>query len=92
MGINTKGYVRKNIQTKEADPKEKLERDLKSCMRCKFFYGNNNRCINNKKCSGRITDKQKAAQEEKKNSECYGCPYGKGKDYCFPCMKKLLGK
>ncbi len=92
MGINTKGFAKKNIQTKEADPKEKLERDLKSCMRCKFFYGNSNRCINNKKCSGRITDKQKAAQEEKKNSECYGCPYGKGKDYCFPCMKKLLEK
>lgn len=63
MGINTKGSVRKNIQTKEADPKERLERDLKSCMRCRVFYGNNNRCINNKKCSGRITDKQKAAQE-----------------------------
>lgn len=92
MGINTKGSVFKNVQTKKADSKEKLERDLKSCMRCKFFYGNSNRCINNKECSGRMTDKQKAAQEEKKNSDCYDCPYGKGKDYCFPCMKKIMGK
>lgn len=57
---------------------------IPSCMRCKFFYGNSNRCINNKECSGRRTDKQKVAKEEKKNSECYYCPYGKG--YCFPCM------
>lgn len=68
MGINTKGFAKKNIQTKKADPKEKLERDLKSCMRCKFFYENSNRCINNKECSGRITDKQKAAQEEKQKA------------------------
>ena len=90
MGINTKGSAKKKLKKKKVDPKVKLERDLKSCMRCKFFYGNNNRCIKNKKCSGRMTEK--AALKEKKNSKCFGCPYRKGKSYCFPCMRELLGK
>ena len=60
MGINIKGSGKKKSPKKETDPKEKLDRDLKSCMQCKFFYGNNNRCIKNKECSGRITDEQKA--------------------------------
>lgn len=92
MGINIKGSGKKKSQKKETDPKEKLERDLKSCMQCKFFFGNNNRCIKNKECSGRITDEQKAAQEEKKKSKCYGCPYGRNSTYCFPCIKDLMGK
>ena len=25
---------------------DKLERDLKDCMHCKFFWGHNNRCAN----------------------------------------------
>ena len=37
MGINIKGSGKKKSQKKETDPKEKLERDLKSCMQCKFF-------------------------------------------------------
>lgn len=92
MGINTKGSVGKKAEQRAADPKQKLERELRSCMRCKFFYGHNNRCIHNKKCSGRMTDEQKAALEKKKNSKCHDCPYGKGRDYCFPCMRELLGK
>lgn len=92
MGINTKKSAGKSPKQKKADPKERLERDLRSCMRCKFFYGNNNRCINNKKCSGKMTDREKAAHKERKNSECYNCPYGKGKAYCFPCVRKLMGK
>ena len=27
----------------------KLEKDLRDCMRCKFFYGNNSQCLA-KKC------------------------------------------
>lgn len=27
-----------------------------------------------------------------KNSPCYGCPYKKQEGYCFPCMKRILGK
>ena len=91
MGINTKGFAKKKSKKIVANPKEKLVRDLRSCISCKFFYGHNNRCINNKKCSGRMTEKEKAALEEKKKSKCYGCPYGKGKGYCFPCMRELLG-
>lgn len=92
MGINTKGSVRKNTQTKETDPREKLEKDLRKCMHCKFFYGNNSGCLKNKTCSGGMSEQEKAALEEKKKSKCYGCPYGRGRDYCFPCMRELLGK
>ena len=69
MGINNKGTTKKKSNKKMADPKEKLERELRSCMRCKFFYGHNNQCINNKKCSGRMTETEKAALEEKKKSK-----------------------
>lgn len=23
---------------------------------------------------------------------CIGCPYGKHHEFCFPCMKKILGR
>ena len=25
-------------------------------------------------------------------TECVGCPYYQGNGYCFPCMRKLIGK
>lgn len=86
MGINTK---RQKPEKKKVaiDAKEQLERDLRSCMNCKYFYGNDIRCIKNKKCGA---GKQK--QEEYKDSKCIGCPYGKNSRYCFPCMKDILGK
>lgn len=31
-----------------------LEKDLKDCMRCKFFYGNNSQCLA-RKCVFRVT-------------------------------------
>lgn len=91
MGINTKAQKAKHIK-ENVDSKEKLERDLKSCMNCKFFYGHDSGCINNEEC-GMGYDRQKEKQQ--KNSQdklCYDCPYGKGKSYCFPCIRKLLQK
>ena len=29
---------------------------------------------------------------KKEPSPCDGCPYGKGREFCFPCWKKLLGQ
>ena len=51
MGINAKKQKPEKI-SKENNAKEKLERDLRSCMKCKYFWGNDNRCINNEKCVG----------------------------------------
>ena len=62
MGVVQKKFSRRHKHKLSAE--EKLERDLKDCMKCKYFWGNNND----------------------------GCPYNKGSGYCFPCMKKILGK
>lgn len=86
MGINAKKQKSEKI-SKENNAKEKLERDLRSCMKCKYFWGNDNRCINNEKCGA---GKQKT--EKQQESKCVGCPYGKNSRYCFPCMRDLLGK
>ena len=65
----------------------KLEEDLRSCMRCKFFYGNNIQCIA-KKCVKE--ENRTGTVEPDKESICFGCPYKQSDGYCFPCMKKLL--
>ena len=65
----------------------KLEKDLRSCMRCEFFYGSSRQCIA-KKCVEEESRTGKMAPG--KGSPCFGCPYGKPEGYCFPCMKKIL--
>lgn len=67
-------------------PEEKFNKELRDCMRCKYFWGNNNRCTNSK-CY-----KETKAVVKNHPSECDNCPYNKGDGYCFPCMKKILGK
>lgn len=65
----------------------KLGEDLKSCMRCKFFYGNNSQCLA-KKC---VKEESKPEiMEDDKESLCFGCPYRQSEKYCFPCMRKIL--
>ena len=87
MGINVK--IQKSpkpidIVTAEA----RLERDLKSCMRCRYFHGNNRQCIV-KKCVKEDV-KQPEITVEEKQSKCFGCPYPHTEGYCFPCMKEAL--
>ena len=86
MGINAKKQ-KPDIADVELDEKDKLERDLRSCMKCRFFWGNDSRCIHNKKCGA---GKQKADKQQ--DNKCTGCPYGRNSTYCFPCMRDLLGK
>jgi hypothetical protein len=85
MGIVQKKSVRRYKRKLSAE--EKLDKDLKDCMKCKYFWGNNNRCIRNK-----CYKEKKQVVVDKPVSECDGCPYNKGEGYCFPCMKKILGK
>ena len=89
MGINAKKQ-KPEKNSKENNAKEKLERDLRSCMKCKYFWGNDNRCINNKKCGSR--NSTNCNEYKPKDRKCIGCPYGKDSLYCFPCMKDLLGE
>lgn len=86
MGINVK--VQKSAKEKEViKAYAKLERDLKSCMRCRFFYGNNSQCIANR-C---IKENLKPINVQDKEDICFECPYRQSERYCFPCMKRLLG-
>jgi hypothetical protein len=85
MGINQK-TAKHRYERHRLTPEEKLERDLKKCMNCRFFWGNNSRCAKQHCCK----------PEEKKQIEmpkqCKGCPYYQGNGYCFPCMRKLIGR
>ena len=83
MGINVR--VQNYKETKEIPSFEaKLERDLRSCMKCRFFYGHNSQCVANE-C---VKEVKKQQEEENKESLCYECPYKQSEQYCFPCMKK----
>lgn len=63
---------------------KKLERELKDCMHCKFFWGHNNRCANGTCC------KPSKKKEQKLPAECVGCPYYQGNDYCFLILSILV--
>lgn len=64
-----------------------LEKDLRDCMRCQFFYGNNSQCLA-KKC---VREESKPEiTEADKESRCFGCPYRQSEKYCFPCMREIL--
>lgn len=53
MGVNVK--VQKSPKPKDIVTAEvRLEQDLKSCMRCRYFYGNNRQCIAKKCVKGDI--------------------------------------
>lgn len=65
----------------------KLEKDLRSCMCCKFFYGNNSQCLAKKYVK---EESKSEIMEEDKESLCFGCPYRLSEKYCFPCMREIL--
>lgn len=83
------GKIKIQINPKSKDVVMKriqLGMDLKDCMHCKFFYGNSRQCIA-KKCTG----EEKKHSEQDKSDKCFGCHYRQSENYCFPCMKELLG-
>ena len=87
-GRNAKMEEKKNNKhrlTKVEREERKFNKDLKDCMRCKFFWGNDSRCIN----SNCFKEKRKEP-EKTVRSECTDCSYKQGDGYCFPCMKKIL--
>lgn len=68
MGINVK--VQKAPKLKDIVVEEaKLEKDLKSCMRCKFFHGNSRQCIL-KKCIKEEKKQPEITEEEKQSKLC----------------------
>lgn len=87
MGINQKKNKSKKLDKVERE-RRRFDRALRDCMHCKFFWGNNHRCAMNKCCK----TNQETVTEKKIPEKCVGCPYKQSNDYCFPCMKKILGK
>lgn len=87
MGIST---VTNKSSDKTLNKQSAIDRDLKACMKCKYFWGNNHQC-SLKRC---YKEKKKPAVSQNivKRSECDGCTYRQSERYCFPCMKKLLEK
>lgn len=90
MGIN----VRMRNSPKPAEmvmARTSLERDLKNCMRCRYFYGNNSQCLA-KDCIREDVGKEAGSKtiEQNKGDICYDCPYRQSERYCFPCMRKIL--
>lgn len=86
MGVNTKSD-KKRRKRYELTEEEKIERDLRSCMRCRYFYGSKFQCPKQECCK----EEPQAKPKLELPSECAGCPYRKGDIVCFPCMMKLLG-
>lgn len=83
------GKIKIQINPKSKDVVMKriqLGMDLKDCMHCKFFYGNSRQCIA-KKC----TREERKKPEQDRSNKCFGCHYRQSENYCFPCMKELLG-
>ena len=60
----------KHRLTKAEREERKFNKDLKDCMRCKFFWGNDSRCIN----SNCFKEKRKEP-EKTVRSECTDCSY-----------------
>lgn len=87
MGINVK-VQRSEKQENTALFYVKQDKELQDCMHCKYFYGNSRQCLA-RHCTKELAEPQK---QEDKDSPCYGCSYKKQEGYCFPCMKRLLGK
>ena len=69
-----------------------LEKDLRNCMRCRYFYGNNSQCLA-KNCIREETGKEAGPnimERSDKDDLCFDCPYKQSERYCFPCMRKIL--
>ena len=57
-------------------------------MKCKYFWGNDNRCINNKKCGSKNSTNCNAYKP--KDSKCIGCPYGKDNLLLFSLYERFV--
>lgn len=84
---SVKKRTNKNYISKEERERKQFDRELRDCMKCRFFWGNNHRC-ELERC---YKEKKQVVDDVRKPSKCDGCGYSNG-DYCFPCMKDLLGK
>ena len=87
MGINQK-RSRTKKQDKATLEKRRFDRELRECMHCKYFWGNNHQCLLNKCSKSQNVYKKEKSIPEK----CKGCSYNQSDNYCFPCMKDMLSK
>lgn len=81
MGTNVGISLKSNKRTELQDD---FDKELSQCMKCKFFWGNDSRCIHTN-CY-----KEKKQETKDKKSICEDCPYKQSSGYCFPCMRDLM--
>lgn len=74
----------------DVEYQDRLDNEIQDCMKCRYFWGNSSRCISQKCFTERMPDK--SDQKEQRDRDCEGCLYRQEQDYCFPCMKKILGR
>lgn len=85
MGTNV--IVKENNKhTDVSAERMKLERDLRSCMQCKFFH-NGSLCAKYK-----CVEEEEQKKQPERPAKCIGCPYLINEQICFPCMRKMLGQ
>lgn len=89
MGIIQRGSGKRPHHI-DVEYQDRLDNEIQDCMKCRYFWGNNSRCISQKCFTERMPDK--SDQKEQRDRDCEGCPYRQEQDYCFPCMKKILGR
>ena len=58
----------------------------KDCVYCRYWNESRKKCGLGSDCYFLKEEPKKAP------SPCDGCPYGRGHEFCFPCMKKILGQ
>lgn len=89
MGIIQRGSGKRPHHI-DVEYQDRLDNEIQDCMKCRYFWGNNSRCISQKCFTERMPDK--SDQKEQRDRDCEACPYRQEQDYCFPCMKKILGR
>ena len=74
-------------QETASETKIKLTKELRDCMNCRYFHGNNSQCIR----TGCIACPKEKPEIDVTHA-CYQCRFSKPEGYCFPCLRKMMGE
>ena len=71
MGIIKRGSGKRPHHI-DVEYQDRLDNEIQDCMKCRYFWGNNSRCISQKCFTERMPDK--SDQKEQRDRDCEGCP------------------
>lgn len=75
---------------RQSDKKEimdKLERDIRECKLCQFYYGRPISCLANQ-----CVREDKTERKKETSNKCYQCAYRRGDQICNICMIDLIAE